>query len=246
MEVVSIPILGSSANYAYLLVDRARGECGAVDPADAKEVFEAANKLGVRITHVLTTHDHWDHAQGNLELVRMLGGEGKVEVLGGRNDNIPACTRAVGDGDSFQVGTVEVRVLDTPCHTPGHVCYVTKETDGTPCVFTGDTLFVGGSGNLNSGTAAQMKYALIDVLGALDDETRVYVGHNYTEKNLRFALHVEPENEYVIKKLEEARDKNSRREFICSTIGGEKQYNPFMRCTLPSIQEWAKKTWGLY
>ena len=67
MRVVTVPILED--NYAYLLIDCASKFAAAVDPADAKIVVAAASREGVKLTHVLTTHGHWDHAGGNNDMV---------------------------------------------------------------------------------------------------------------------------------------------------------------------------------
>ncbi|GBG32616.1 Hydroxyacylglutathione hydrolase, mitochondrial [Hondaea fermentalgiana] len=236
MEVIPVPVLED--NYSYLLVDGGSKTCGVVDPVTPSKVIEAAKERGVKITHVLTTHSHWDHAGGNEEIAKIFKEAGEeLTVVGGKNDGIPACTLPVGQGDTIQIGGIEVAVLDVPCHTPGHVAFLASCGAETPVVFTGDTLFVGGCGNFNSGTPEQMHHALINVLGKLDDNTRVFVGHNYTEKNLRWALHVEPENPAVKAKLEETRKSNEEKVFISSTIGQEKQFNPFMRCVIPEIQQ---------
>ena len=67
LRVVTVPILED--NYAYLLIDSASKCAAAVDPADAKTVVAAASREGVKLTHVLTTHGHWDHAGGNHDMV---------------------------------------------------------------------------------------------------------------------------------------------------------------------------------
>lgn len=90
--------------------------------------------------------------------------------------------RASGGGIRLRPLTLapawQVNVLYTPCHTPGHVCY---HVDGDPpLVFTGDTMFVAGCGNFNSGTPAMMHHAMVEVLGKLPPATRVYCGHEYT------------------------------------------------------------------
>lgn len=236
MEVIPVPVLQD--NYAYLLVDSGSETCAVVDPVEPAKVIAAAEERGVKITHVLTTHSHWDHSAGNEEIVKLLDKpDEKLVVVGGKNDGIPACSQPVAQGDVISIGATSVDVLDVPCHTPGHVAFLAKCGGETPAVFTGDTLFIGGCGNFNSGTPEQMHHALINVLGKLDDNTRIFVGHNYTDKNLRWALHVEPENPAVKAKLEETRKANAENTFISSTIGQEKQFNPFMRCVVPEIQE---------
>ena len=89
----------------------------------------------------------------------------------------------VAEGDSFPLGTRVARVLETPGHTVGHICYV---FDADRAAFVGDTLFSLGCGRLFEGTPAQM-WASLQKLMALPDDTRVYVGHDYPNgRDLRF------------------------------------------------------------
>ena len=66
-RVVTVPILED--NYAYLVICQETQAAAAVDPADAKAVLAAAAREGATISHVLTTHSHWDHAGGNKDMV---------------------------------------------------------------------------------------------------------------------------------------------------------------------------------
>jgi len=71
-----------------------------------------------------------------------------------------------------KVGSLNVKCLFTPCHTTGHICYyVTSNENVTPCVFTGDTLFISGCGRFFEGTAEQMYHALINILSKLPEAT---------------------------------------------------------------------------
>ena len=70
-------------------------------------------------------------------------------------------------------------------------------------MFTGDTLFLSGCGRFFEGTAPEMYKALMKVLGVLPRETLVFCGHEYALQNLSFALHCQPENVAVKKKIEE-------------------------------------------
>jgi len=112
--------------------------------------------------------------------------------------------------------------------------------DDAEAVFCGDTLFAGGCGRLFEGTPAMMFSALVEKLGALPDATRVFCGHEYTEGNLVFAAHLEPDNGDIRAKLERVRairanqaedwhDATSAEMTIPSTIGEERLTNPFMR-----------------
>uniref|UniRef100_A0A673MSJ0 Hydroxyacylglutathione hydrolase, mitochondrial-like n=1 Tax=Sinocyclocheilus rhinocerous TaxID=307959 RepID=A0A673MSJ0_9TELE len=133
------------------------------------------------------------------------------------------------------VGSLNVKCLSTPCHTSGHTCYFVTKENGTepPAVFTGDTLFVAGCGKFFEGTADEMYKALIEVLGRLPPETCVYCGHEYTINDLKFAWHVEPNNEAIQKKLTWAKPT------IPSTVADEFTFNPFMRVREKSVPEHA-------
>lgn len=100
-----------------------------------------------------------------------------------------------------------------------------------------------GCGKFFEGTADEMYKALIEVLGRLPPETRVYCGHEYTINNLKFARHVEPKNEAIRTKLAWAKEKyDSGVPTIPSTMGEEFTYNPFMRVREKSVQEHAGTT----
>uniref|UniRef100_A0AAQ5YLV2 Hydroxyacylglutathione hydrolase, mitochondrial n=1 Tax=Amphiprion ocellaris TaxID=80972 RepID=A0AAQ5YLV2_AMPOC len=239
MRVELLPAL--TDNYMYLLIDVDSREAAIVDPVEPIKVVEAVRKHGVKLTTILTTHHHWDHASGNEKMVKLMPG---LRVYGG-DDRVDAITKKVSHSNTFKVGSLNVKCLLTPCHTTGHICYyVTKENSTEPpAVFTGDTLFVAGCGKFFEGTAEQMYKALIEILGRLPPETRVYCGHEYTVSNLKFARHVEPDNEVIQKKLAWAKEKCSNGEpTIPSTLADEFTFNPFMRVKETSVQEHVKQT----
>ena len=223
MAITIVPQL--SDNFAYLISDDASGECAVVDCAEADKVLDAVKHHKLRLTSVLTTHWHGDHSGGNADIVGKVPG---LRVFGASAENgrIPALTNPVADGDQFKVGSLEVRVIGIPAHTNGHVAYYFAQLKS---VFTGDTLFVGGCGRVFEGKAATMVDSL-GKLAALPDDTKVYCGHEYTEKNLRFALTLEPGNQRLKAKHEWSRKVVAEGGFtVPSTIEDEKLTNPFLR-----------------
>ena len=223
MEVVPVPQL--SDNYAYLVIDPASREAAVVDCAEAAPVLDEVARRQTRLVAVLATHHHFDHVGGNPDLLAALP---HLRVQGSADDapRIPGITHRLRDGDPVEVGSLRGRVIMIPAHTSGHVAYHFPDE---AAVFTGDTLFAGGCGRLFEGDAAQMMRSL-GRLSALPDPTRVYCGHEYTEKNLRFAAQLEPGNRPLAEKL--ARVQALRREgkfTVPSTIGEEKATNPFLR-----------------
>lgn len=234
MQVHVLPAL--SDNYMYLVVDEVTGEAAIVDPVEPEKVLSAVQQHGARLSTILTTHHHWDHAGGNEKMVAAAGGE--LRVVGG-DERIPALNHMVRDGDCIKVGSLLVQCLSTPCHTSGHICYYIRDAASAAdaAVFTGDTLFIAGCGKFFEGTAAQMHAALISKLSALPDDTRVYCGHEYTVNNLKFAKTVEPENGDLLAKMEWAIAQRARNHpTVPSSVGQEKSFNPFMRVSQSSVQ----------
>lgn len=207
-------------NYAYLVHDA--GLCAVVDPSEPEPVKTALAARGLKLTHILNTHHHWDHTGGNKALKEMFG----AVVVGPAKDRdrIPEIDVGVSEAQTWQFDAHPVRVLEVPAHTKGAIAFV---VDGA--VFTGDTLFAMGCGRLFEGTPAMMHASLIKLM-TLPDDTAVYCGHEYTLNNARFALTLEPGNKDLqarMKEVEAARAKGHPT--LPSCIGLEKRTNPFVR-----------------
>ena len=101
-----------------------------------------------------------------------------IMIAGPAKEDIPACNFRVKGGQKFNIGATQIKVLDVPCHTRGHVAYVvTGDRDTPPLLFSGDVLFVGGCGRFFEGTAEDMYHALYEVILKLPKDTRCYCGH---------------------------------------------------------------------
>uniref|UniRef100_A0A7S1G503 hydroxyacylglutathione hydrolase n=1 Tax=Bicosoecida sp. CB-2014 TaxID=1486930 RepID=A0A7S1G503_9STRA len=238
--VQPVPMLDD--NYGYLIIDEESKVAAAVDAVEPAKVEAAAAAAGVSVELVLTTHNHWDHAGGNEEYASLKAG---LTIVGGVGDGAAGTTREVSHDDTLTIGAISIRVLATPCHTPGHVCYLAEDPrdDSPGAVFTGDTLFSSGCGKFNAGTPAQMHHALNVVLAKLPGETEVYNGHEYTVSNLRFARSVEPENAAMREKEEWAVTQIAAgKTTLPSTIANELATNPFMRLGEEAVLAYTGKT----
>ncbi len=229
LEVHQFPCLED--NYGYLAHDRASGLTAAIDTPSADAIRKALAAKGWKLDFILNTHHHADHAGGNLELKRETG----CRIVGPRADvaRIPGIDVALGDGESFELGTRRATVFDTPGHTRGHIVYVFADDK---VAFVGDTLFAMGCGRLFEGTPAQMWDSLQKLL-RLPDDTRVYCAHEYTQKNARFALTVDPDNEELARRAAEVdRLRAMGLPTVPTTIGRERQTNPFLRVEDPALK----------
>ncbi|CAN0336978.1 unnamed protein product [Phaeothamnion confervicola] len=230
LEIHQFPCL--SDNYGVLLRDPATGMVAAVDAPQAEQVSAALKAKEWKLTHILTTHRHGDHTDGNPALKAATG----CTIIGprGEADKVPGIDTKVGEGDRFKFGSLEVHVLETPGHTIGHIAYWIPAAG---VAFAGDTLFALGCGRVFEGTPQQM-WSSLQKLAALPPETKIYCGHEYTAANAKFALTIEPENEKLqarAKEIEALRAKGLPT--VPTTIAAELATNPFLRAANPAIRK---------
>lgn len=209
-------------NYIYLIEDHNSDALLAVDPADAAPVRKVCAELGKPLTHILNTHHHWDHTDGNKPLKASF----HCQIIGAAIDaeRIPEIDLEVSEGSPLKLGSLNLDVLFVPGHTRGHIAYLIGDA-----LFCGDTLFGGGCGRLFEGTPEQMWHSL-SKLAALADHTKVYCAHEYTLANLRFAQVVDPDNrELALRIVSDTQTRAQNQPTIPSTIGLETATNPFLR-----------------
>jgi len=222
LEVHMFPCLND--NYGFLLHDPDTGATAVIDTPEVAPINAALEEKGWKLTHILNTHHHFDHAGGNEALKKQWG----CTVVGAANDaqRIPGIDVRVSDGERLSFGSTEAVIIETPGHTTGHIAYYFAE-DGI--AFVGDTLFALGCGRLFEGSPADMWRSLRKLM-ALPDDTVVYCAHEYTQANAAFALSVEPDNADLVARAEEIdRLRAAGRPTVPTTIGLEKATNPFLR-----------------
>lgn len=234
MRVVTIPCLKD--NYAYLIICEETGLAGIVDPSEFEPVWSVIQSEEVELVAILNTHHHWDHTGGNKRLLQVKPG---LQVYGHHSDKgrIDGQNVFLSEQDTIQIGNLIGTFTHNPAHTTGAVSYYFENA-----VFTGDTLFAAGCGRLFEGSAEDMYIALNKTIGSHSPETKVYFGHEYTQKNLKFALLVEPDNLSIKARLEKTELLLKAGQFTTpSTLKEEMLTNPFMRCSSASIQATASK-----
>lgn len=230
LDIHQFPCL--SDNYGVLIRDPASGLVASIDAPETAAVEKALSAKGWRLTHILTTHYHHDHTDGNLPLKSAHA----CRIVGPRDEaaKVPGLDEPVGDGDSFMFGSEEVRVLGTPGHTAGHITYWFPSSK---VAFVGDTLFAIGCGRVNEGTMETMWQSLSKI-ARLPADTTIYCGHEYTVSNARFALSIEPDNAALVARARDVEAKRARGEpTVPSRLSDELATNPFLRAAEPAIRQ---------
>ncbi len=229
IDIHQFPCL--SDNYGFLIRDHGDGAVAAIDTPDAGAINAALAHKGWRLTHILNTHWHPDHAGGNLALKEKWG----CRIIGpaGEAAKIPGIDETVGEGDVVALGATRATVCDTPGHTSGHIIYHFAD-DGA--AFVGDTIFAMGCGRLFEGTPDQM-WRSLSKIAALPPETKLYCAHEYTKANAAFALTVDPHNEDLRRRAEEvSRLRAAGEPTVPTDVAIELKTNPFLRAEDPGLQ----------
>lgn len=220
----------SLRNYNYLIACPDTGQALAIDPLDAEKCLNTAKVKGWQITQVLNTHEHHDHVGGNAAVVAATGAQ--VIAHHKAAGKIGGVDRGVGAGDVIRVGRhIELQCLDTPGHTMCHICLFAHTDE--PALFSGDTLFNAGAGNVHHGGSVDALFDTFEEqLARLPEATRLFPGHDYLENNLRFTLDREPDNAAAQARLAAPHDPQQA---APTTLAQERQHNTFMRLDSPSL-----------
>jgi len=217
-------------NYAFILFDSFSGCTAVVDTPDPIPIENELKKRGWGLTHIFNTHHHEDHTGGNLYLKTAYPA---CEIIGPTLEKtlIPGVDVCYHGGDKFIWGESEVQVIDVAGHTKGQIAY---HFPTQKMVFVGDSLFALGCGRLFEGSAKQA-YDSLQRISALDEQTKVYCAHEYTESNARFAETIEGElgtnsNPDLTKRIKEVHSLRAQNiPTVPTTVGLEKKTNPFLR-----------------
>jgi hydroxyacylglutathione hydrolase len=188
---MSNPSARSMANFVYLIGNTETRECMVVDPAwDIDGILKVVEEDGMKLTGALVTHYHPDHVGGEIFGIEITGlaelmskhpvpvyvnkheAEGVKQVTG-----ISMTDMKQMDGDDIvKIGSVEIKCLHTPGHTPGSQCFRVADS-----LVAGDTLFLQGCGrvDLPGGNSEELFHTLTQRLSKIEDHIVLYPGHNY-------------------------------------------------------------------
>jgi glyoxylase-like metal-dependent hydrolase (beta-lactamase superfamily II) len=175
VKMFAVGMLGTNC---YAVGDKDSGEAVVIDPgfdteSEAQRILDEIERNGLQIKYIINTHGHPDHNGGN----HILKNRSQAPILIHEADapmlrGTPA-DRRLREGDIIKVGSVKLRVIHTPGHSPGSIALLAED-----CVFSGDTLFVGSIGRYDlPGASLEELVNSLKKLLTLPDHVKVCPGH---------------------------------------------------------------------
>jgi hydroxyacylglutathione hydrolase len=213
------PIEAFQDNYIWLIHNDQNSII--VDPGDAGPVISALERKNLNLVAILITHHHADHIGGVMELQEKYP---HIKIFAPQKDKYDFVNISLKNGDEINIPELQInyKIIEIPGHTRGHIAYYDKKN-----LFCGDTLFACGCGKIFDGTHEQM-YNSLKKISALPKDTKIYCAHEYTKKNISFALSLDPDDTNL--KLRKALISNIKNT-IPSSLEEELKTNPFLKCT---------------
>jgi hydroxyacylglutathione hydrolase len=217
-------------NFTYLIESDDGSRVYNIDPYDVRQVAELLDPDRRRVTHIVNTHEHGDHTQGNAGVVARY--QCAVLAHPGCRGRAPHQSADLADGELLPIEAGRaLRAVYTPGHTFAHVSFLLEDGGRTTAIFSGDTLFNAGVGNCRLGGEPGALFETIQThFARLADEVRVYPGHEYMGTNLRFFLSLLPDHadaRQLLARYERGAAQGDY--FLDSTIGLERSINAFLQ-----------------
>ena len=213
------PIEAFQDNYIWLIHNDQNSII--VDPGDAEPVINALERKNLNLVAILITHHHADHIGGVMALQEKYP---HIKIFAPQKDKYEFVNISLENGDEINIPELQInyKIIEIPGHTQGHIAYYDKKN-----LFCGDTLFACGCGKIFDGTHEQM-YNSLKKISALPKDTKIYCAHEYTKKNITFALSLDPDDTNLqLRKALVSNMKNT----IPSSLEEELKTNPFLKCT---------------
>ena len=225
MNIIRTFVPESQENYNHLAYCPITMHAAAVDPYDAEHLMNLAAKHHLSISQIWITHEHGDHIREVAKLKALTNATVYApQTCSGKF----LADRWLKNKAELSLGKSTITQYLTPGHTPGHGIYLYSSTKAHKSfVVCADTLFNAGVGNVYSGDVNELYNTIQALHRLIQDDTRLYPGHDYMLNNLKFVLHHFPSCEAADTLLSTIVNQNhDTRQVQC--FGNEKLYNPFL------------------
>lgn len=165
---------GGDRNFGYLLGDRDTGQGVLIDPSYSPEAFvQRATDQGLTVTHVINTHGHPDHTNGNARAVELTA----APLTAFADSELVSPDLGLGDEQELDVGGLRLQFLHVPGHCPDHLVIYEP---AWRVLITGDLLFVGKVGGTSNDNDARDEWtSLARLLDRFPADATVWPGHDY-------------------------------------------------------------------
>ena len=228
MKINIIPVLCNEKNmqnYAYIIHYENSKNAIIIDAAEANPILKKLEETDLTPTHIITTHHHFDHVEGNLVLKEKYNL--KIIAPSEEFSKIPGADIKIQENHPLTINNIEFFPIKAQGHTSGHMIYYIKDINA---LFTGDVLFNLCIGGLFEGTPTEM-FNTLQQIKQLPDGTLIFPGHEYT----RSCIH---KNMLELPNFDKYLEKMHKREqgiLAPSTLKEEKKYNPYLKTTIDNF-----------
>ncbi|MBE6462838.1 MAG: hydroxyacylglutathione hydrolase [Alphaproteobacteria bacterium] len=225
MTTIITPVLCNEknmANYAYIINKENSKKAIIIDAAEEKPILNYLKKQNLTPTHIITTHHHFDHVEGNLGLKEKYNL--KIIAPIDEFDKVPGADIKASDNTLLTINEIEVLPILAKGHTNGHMIYYIKELEA---LFTGDVLFNLCVGGLFEGTPHQM-FESLNKIKSLPNNTKIFPGHEYTRSCIEQSMLKLPNFDTYLQKMYQ----REQQKLCPTTIDEEKQFNPYLKETI--------------
>ena len=210
------------ANYAYIINKENSKKAIIIDAAEERPILNYLKKQDLTPTHIITTHHHFDHVEGNLGLKEKYNL--KIIAPIDEFDKVPGADIKASDNTLLTINEIEVLPILAKGHTNGHMIYYIKELEA---LFTGDVLFNLCVGGLFEGTPRQM-FESLNKIKSLPNNTKIFPGHEYTRSCIEQSMLKVPNFDTYLQKMY----KREQQKLCPTTLEEEKQFNPYLKETI--------------
>lgn len=225
MTTIITPVLCNEknmANYAYIINKENSKKAIIIDAAEEKPILNYLKKQNLTPTHIITTHHHFDHVEGNLGLKEKY--DLKIIAPIDEFDKVPGADIKASDNTLLTINEIEILPILAKGHTNGHMIYYIKELEA---LFTGDVLFNLCVGGLFEGTPHQM-FESLNKIKSLPNNTKIFPGHEYTRSCIEQSMLKLPNFDTYLQKMYQ----REQQKLCPTTLEEEKQFNPYLKETI--------------